>query len=103
MINYCDELRINNMEQPQNYWSNTSSNDAVSYTHLDVYKRQMPQSTENYYEEAGRAGRDGENSQCVLLFSAQDVMIDRMLLDNKDFSDVDVYKRQIMIWISIVF
>lgn len=45
----------------------------------------MPQSMENYYQEAGRAGRDGENSQCVLLFSAQDVMIDRMLLDNKDF------------------
>ena len=49
----------------------------------------MPQSMENYYQEAGRAGRDGENSQCVLLFSAQDVIIDRMLLDNKDFSDVD--------------
>ena len=45
----------------------------------------MPQSMENYYQEAGRAGRDGENSQCVLLFSAQDVMIDRMLLDNKIF------------------
>ena len=49
----------------------------------------MPQSMENYYQEAGRAGRDGENSQCVLLFSAQDVIIDRMLVDNKDFSDVD--------------
>ena len=49
----------------------------------------MPQSMENYYQEAGRAGRDGENSQCIVLFSLQDVMIDRMLLDNKDFSDVD--------------
>lgn len=29
VINYCDELRINNMAQPQNYWSNTSSNEAV--------------------------------------------------------------------------
>ena len=29
VINYCDELRINHMAQPQNYWSNTSSNEAV--------------------------------------------------------------------------
>lgn len=29
MINYCDELRINNLAQPQHYWSDTSSNEAV--------------------------------------------------------------------------
>lgn len=49
----------------------------------------MPQSMENYYQEAGRAGRDGEDAQCILLFSAQDIMINKFLLDSKEFTDMD--------------
>lgn len=50
----------------------------------------MPQSMENYYQEAGRAGRDGGNARCILLFSAQDIMIGKFLLDKKEFEGTDI-------------
>ncbi len=53
----------------------------------------MPQSMENYYQEAGRAGRDGLNSRCILLFSAQDVIINRFLLEHKEMTELSASER----------
>ena len=42
----------------------------------------MPKSLEAYYQEAGRAGRDGESADCLMLFSAGDIMTARFLIEN---------------------
>ena len=42
----------------------------------------MPKNLENYYQEAGRAGRDGGKAECILLFSLGDVQTARYFIDN---------------------
>lgn len=41
----------------------------------------MPKNMEAYVQEAGRAGRDGEPSECILLFSAQDIVVQKFLIE----------------------